>query len=234
MSERTGLSVSMLSKVENGQRSLTYDKLLQLSHSLSVDIARLFSDRGAEPPPNPHSGRRSVQQQGAGFVIESGVYTYTYLAQDLVRKRFLPVYMDLNARSIKEFGALLRHGGEEFALVLQGEVDLHTEIYAPLRLTPGDSVYFDSSLGHAYVNAGAGPARVLAIASDAVPLAEATEIPKLERVATYNALASSGAGSRQLSSNITGSGSSNDPGRSVSSRRFAAVSTSPIRPSRRR
>lgn len=183
MSERTGLSVSMLSKVENGQRSLTYDKLLQLAQNLSIDISRLFSDRSAEPPPNPHSGRRSVQRRGAGFVVESGVYTYRYLAQDLVRKKFLPVFMDLNSRSIKEFGALLRHGGEEFALVLEGEVDVHTEVYAPLRLAVGDSIYFDSSLGHAYINAGSGAARILVIASDSVPVAESTGIPKLERVA---------------------------------------------------
>jgi len=183
VSERTGLSVSMLSKVENGQRSLTYDKLLQLAQSLSIDISRLFAERGGESTPNPHSGRRSVQRKGAGFVVESGVYTYRYLAQDLVRKKFLPVFMDLNSHSIKEFGALLRHGGEEFALVVEGEVDVHTEVYAPLRLSVGDSIYFDSSLGHAYINAGSGVARLLVIASDSAAVAESTGIPKLERVA---------------------------------------------------
>jgi quercetin dioxygenase-like cupin family protein len=39
-------------------------------------------------------------------------------------------------------------------------------LYAPLRLKPGESVYFDSNVGHAYLNAGEGLARILIIASD--------------------------------------------------------------------
>ena len=60
--KRTGLAISTLSKIENGQRSLTYDKLAELASSLQVDIARLFSgeaseDVGIVPAP---LGRRSV------------------------------------------------------------------------------------------------------------------------------------------------------------------------------
>lgn len=232
VSERTGLSVSMLSKVENGQRSLTYDKLLQLAQSLSIDISRLFAGRDAEPPPNPHSGRRSVQRRGGGFVVESGVYTYRYLAEDLVRKKFLPVVMDLNSRSIKEFGALLRHGGEEFALVLEGEVEVHTEVYAPLRLAVGDSIYFDSSLGHAYINAGAGAARILVIASDAIPSIESAEIPKVERVALPRE-ASNGMGTRKAPRGIAGSAHPSEPSQLLSAPQSAAVPRAATRPRRR-
>lgn len=232
VSERTGLSVSMLSKVENGQRSLTYDKLLQLSQRLSIDISRLFSERGAEPQPNPHSGRRAVQRQGAGFVVESGVYTYRYLAQELVRKKFLPVLMDLNSRSIKDFGALLRHGGEEFAMVLEGEVDVHTEVYAPLRLEVGDSIYFDSSLGHAYINAGAGAARMLVIASDAIP-SDSAEIPTLERVALRGESVSSGMGSRKAPRPNPEPGRSAEPRPLLSAQGSTAAPRSAPRPRRR-
>lgn len=165
-SKATGLSISTWSKIENGLRSLTYDKLLHLSHTLSVDIARLFSDANAESSQAMHSGRRSVARLEDGFTIEAGIYTYRYLAQDLVRKRFSPVMMQLHARSVKEFDDLLRHEGDEFAIVLEGEVELHTEVYHPLRLKVGESVYFDSSVGHVYLNAGPGPARILTIASD--------------------------------------------------------------------
>src|ERR1700688_4718088 len=121
-SKATGLSISTWSKIENGQRSLTYDKLLHLSHALSVDIARFFSDASAENSPAMHSGRRSVARVEDGFTLEAGLYTYRYLAQDLVRKRFSPVMMQLHARSVKEFDDLLRHEGDEFAIVLEGEV----------------------------------------------------------------------------------------------------------------
>ena len=223
----------MLSKVENGQRSLTYDKLLQLAQRLSIDISRLFSERDAAPPPNPHSGRRSVQRRGAGFVVESGVYTYRYLAEDLVRKKFLPVVMELNSHSIKEFGALLRHGGEEFALVLEGEVEVHTEVYAPLRLEVGDSIYFDSSLGHAYINAGPGAARILVIASDAIPSIESAEIPKLERVALPAESVLNSIGSRKAPLTGADSAHSAEPSHLLSAPQPTAMPRAATRPRRR-
>jgi transcriptional regulator with XRE-family HTH domain len=171
------LSASTWSKIENGQRSLTYDKLVDLTHALSVDISRLFSEGAEESPPDLRPGRRSVQRGSEGFIVEADVYTYNFLAQDLVKKRFLPVLMELHARSVEEFDQLLRHEGDEFAFVLEGVVDVHTEVYAPLRLLSGQSVFFDSSVGHAYVNAGTGIARILTIACDAEPRQQTSVLP---------------------------------------------------------
>lgn len=176
-SAETGLSISTWSKIENDQRSLTYDKLVQLSRALSVDISRLFAEGAPESEPDLHVGRRSVQRGNEGFVVEAGIYTYRFLAQDLVRKRFSPVLMELHARSVAEFEELLRHEGDEFATVLDGQVELHTEVYAPLTLNVGDSVYFDSSVGHVYLNVGPGIARILTIACDAKRPDERNKMP---------------------------------------------------------
>jgi transcriptional regulator with XRE-family HTH domain len=176
-SAQTGLSISTWSKIENGQRSLTYDKLVQLAKSLKVDISRLFSEGVTSDAQQLHVGRRSVHRGEEGFVIDAGIYTYRYLAQDLVRKRFSPVMMELHARTLEEFDDYLRHEGDEFAIVLEGTVMLHTEVYSPLELKAGESVYFDSSVGHAYLNAGAGPAKILTIACDCALPREARELP---------------------------------------------------------
>ncbi len=42
VSAMTGLAVSTLSKVENNQMQLTYDRLIQLAQGIGVDIAELF------------------------------------------------------------------------------------------------------------------------------------------------------------------------------------------------
>ena len=176
-SAQTGLSISTWSKIENGQRSLTYDKLVQLAKALGVDTSRLFSEGAASDAQELHVGRRSVHRGQEGFEIEAGIYTYRYLAQDLVRKRFSPVMMELHARSLEEFDDFLRHEGDEFAIVLEGTVALHTEVYSPLELKVGESVYFDSSVGHAYLNAGSGPAKILTIACDCALPREAKQLP---------------------------------------------------------
>ena len=164
VSKRTGLPISTLSKIENERISLNYDKLALLSASLGVDISELFSPplgsvRGAV------IGRRSFTTRGQGQFIETANYNHIYPAADFLNKRFIPIVAELRARSLEEFGELIRHPGEEYAYVLEGTVLFHTELYAPLIMRKGDSIYFDSGMGHAYLAAEAGPCRVLSICS---------------------------------------------------------------------
>ena len=49
VSQKVGLPVSTLSKVETGKMSLSYDKLLKISRGLNIDIARLFMREAPEP-----------------------------------------------------------------------------------------------------------------------------------------------------------------------------------------
>ena len=86
-------------------------------------------------------------------------------ATDLLNKRFVPIVSEIRARSLDEFSEMIRHPGEEYSFVLEGTVALHTKLYAPVRLEVGDSIYFDSGMDHAYVNAGSGRCRVLSICS---------------------------------------------------------------------
>lgn len=161
---RTGLPVSTLSKIENGKMSLSYDKLARLSAGLEIDIAQLF-EAGAATPSSTISGRRIVTRAGAGLAIQTENYSHLYPAADLLSKRFIPIIAELHARSLAEFGELIRHPGEEYAYVLEGILELHTDLYAPTRLEAGDSIYFDSGMGHAYIAVGAGRCRVLSICS---------------------------------------------------------------------
>ncbi len=161
---RTGLPVSTLSKIENGKMSLSYDKLARLSAGLEIDIAQLFED-GTSTPPSTISGRRIVNRAGTGLAIETENYSHLYPAADLLSKRFVPIIAEPRARSLAEFGELIRHPGEEYAYVLEGTIELHTDMYAPTRLETGDSIYFDSGMGHAYIVVGTGRCRILSICS---------------------------------------------------------------------
>jgi quercetin dioxygenase-like cupin family protein len=67
----------------------------------------------------------------------------------------------VKARSLKEFGPLLKHAGEEFVFVIKGAIEVHTEFYAPERLDAGEGVYLDSRMGHAYLNAGDGETMIV-------------------------------------------------------------------------
>lgn len=167
VSARTGLAVSTLSKLEKGNVSLSYDKLMLLSKGLGVDMAELLVDApSARATPPGGGGRRVVQRAGEGQVVQTRSYGQVYLAAELLNKRFTPMIAEPRARTMEEFraefGDFIRHPGEEFAYVLEGEIEFHSELYAPVLLKAGDSLYFDSEMGHAYLKASEGPCRLVA------------------------------------------------------------------------
>ncbi|TGQ80223.1 XRE family transcriptional regulator [Mesorhizobium sp. M8A.F.Ca.ET.207.01.1.1] len=175
VAQMSGLAISTLSKVENNQMSLTYDKLLQLAQGLKVDITELFGARKASASPIAH-GARAVSRLEDGRIVETPNYVYRFLCTELSRKEMIPMLGSITQQSIETFGELIRHPGQEFTYVLEGEVELHTDVYETLRLKTGESVYFESTMGHAYVSVGDMPARILCVCTSASGQSEQTII----------------------------------------------------------
>jgi DNA-binding XRE family transcriptional regulator/mannose-6-phosphate isomerase-like protein (cupin superfamily) len=165
VSRRTGFSTPTLSKIENDKLSLSYDKLIKVSEGLGVEIADLFAPSSLNGADSGSSGRRSVNRRGEGELVATANYDYRYLSTDVIRKKFIPIVTEVRARSIAEFGELVRHPGEEFIFVIEGEIEVHSDLYAPIILRTGESVYLDSAMGHAYIARGAKPARLIAVCS---------------------------------------------------------------------
>jgi len=156
-SQCTGVARSTLSKIENGQMSPTYDVLQKITVGMNIDIAELFDANPAEAA----LARRSITRRGAGQAHATGTYGYEMLATDLSHKRMLPLRATIHARSLDDFPGWVRHQGEEFVSVLSGQVEVHTEFYAPVVLDVGDSIYFDSGMGHALVSLSKQDAEVI-------------------------------------------------------------------------
>lgn len=166
MSERSGIPVSTLSKVEHDRLTLTYDKLLQLSQKLNIRISELFAE--SEPAEEGVTARRSIGRQEDSVRVTTPNYDYYYLCTELRRKRMIPIITVIRAKSLSEFGDLVRHSGEEYIHVLEGDIIVHTEFYDPVTLHEGEGIYIDSNMGHAYVAAeGCDEATVLGICSSA-------------------------------------------------------------------
>jgi transcriptional regulator with XRE-family HTH domain len=162
VSRRTGLPASTLSRIETDQISPTYDQLSKVSGGLNLDMAQLLSgDMGDTKP--VQTARRSVNRAGDGQILDTPMQSLRYLSVDLTNKQFAPIIGEIKAHSLEEAGEFHRHDGEEFIFVVSGELELHSESYTPLRLRPGDSVYFDSGMPHAYVAAGKERCKILSI-----------------------------------------------------------------------
>lgn len=163
VSQKTGVSLSTLSKVENDLMSLTYDKIVQICTGLNIPITELLTIK--ERQSDAKRTRRSLVSSENTLVHETKNYQYNYLCTDLINKRMVPIIARLRARDVQSFGALVQHAGEEFVYVLEGEIEVLTEHYAPVRLPAGKGVYIDSTMGHAYLSSGENDAVILCVCS---------------------------------------------------------------------
>lgn len=167
MSERCGIPLSTLSKVEHDRLTLTYDKLLQLSQRLNIRMSEMFAEQDGAVEPAV-TARRSIGRIGDAIRVNTPNYDYYYMCPELRRKRMIPVLTKVRAKTIAEFGELVHHSGEEYIHVLEGKVEVHTEFYDTIVLSAGESVYIDSNMGHAYLAAeGCDEAVLLGVCSSA-------------------------------------------------------------------
>lgn len=159
-SERTGLARSTLSKIENDQISPTFTVVQKLINGLNIDLPQLFT------PPRQKSntlGRRDLTRHGQGQPHPTPTYEHELISCELTQKRMIPFKTVVRARRIEDFSEWVRHDGEEFLMVLEGDIQMFTELYEPLAMTKGDSIYFDSSMGHALVSTSLQDAVVLSV-----------------------------------------------------------------------
>src|SRR4051812_38934174 len=84
VSERTGLPIPTLSRVENDLISLTFDKLVRLCDGLQVDFAELMNSTSKAGSAGEGSTRRVIVRAGEGKAVEIEQGSYLYVASELL------------------------------------------------------------------------------------------------------------------------------------------------------
>jgi transcriptional regulator with XRE-family HTH domain len=168
LAETSGLSISAISKIENGQVSTSFDTLVKIAHGFGLTFAELFSvyDHRSITKSEQRqsiSGRRAYTPSDEGVPFASEYYDYSVHSSELVHKGMIPLVMRIRTRELPPRSVWSTHDGEEFIYVTKGETVLHTAYYSPLRLGVGDSAYIDSIMPHAFVSTGEGDAELLSI-----------------------------------------------------------------------
>jgi transcriptional regulator with XRE-family HTH domain len=159
LSDRSGLAISTISKIERGLMAPTYDRFSGLAGGLGVDVSELFSARGDMF----EAGTVDVARAGQFGYLETENYTYEMLFTDTRAKSMTPMLGTLKPLEKMSFDRMVSHPGEEFLMVLKGRVVVQLEGRADVTLETGDSIYFDSGRGHLYAAAGQEEARILVV-----------------------------------------------------------------------
>lgn len=162
LAELSDISITTISRAERGQLALSYEKFSALGRALRMDMGAMFSEAGATARPFKDP---VVTRAGEGVVYRGLSFSYEFLGTTAAGKQMSPILGTVHARRIDGPEDFVRHPGEEFVYVLTGTIDVHFDTGEVVQLRKGDSLYFDSSVGHAYVSVSRQLARVIGVTS---------------------------------------------------------------------
>ncbi len=160
LAQLSGVSITTISRAERGQLALSYEKFSALGRALRMDFGSMFAEAGATA--TPFAGP-VVTRAGKGVVYRGVAFSYEFLGTSAVGKQMSPILGTVHARRVEGPEDFARHPGEEFVYVLSGDIDVHFEDGRLVRLRRGDSLYFDSRIGHAYVSVSRQLAKVIGV-----------------------------------------------------------------------
>ncbi|CEG23726.1 HTH-type transcriptional regulator PuuR [Planococcus massiliensis] len=141
LSEKSGVSVSMISQIERRNTDPTLTTLYKLCAGLNISISALL---GTDEP----SSQIIRQRERKSFHFPVSHSKYELLTPTNKGEiEMIMIYLEPG----QEDRQLVEHSGEECGLVLEGEMTVHLNGESHI-LKAGDSIRFKSTLPHRFYN----------------------------------------------------------------------------------
>jgi transcriptional regulator with XRE-family HTH domain len=157
LARRLAMSPSAISQIETGRTRPSVATLFAMVTELRVSMDEIFG-HAVET--------RSGREGESGVVVRRGERLALNLGTGVRWERLTPkwdpdvefIFVEYEAGGASPAeGELLRHQGRQYGLVLTGSLEVAVA-FETYRLTPGDSIAFDSTVPHRISNAGLEPA----------------------------------------------------------------------------
>lgn len=155
LAQRTGISASFLSLVENGKNDITIGRLTRLVDFYGISIADLIP---APEPEDPdvvgRDGARRLHSETEGIDV--------YLLTSNTNRAMMPMLVEIEpGAGLAEYS---KHTGEEFVHVVDGRLLLDLQGSSPRALEAGESAYYPGERPHLFRNASEDqPLRLLCV-----------------------------------------------------------------------
>ena len=151
-STKTGLSASFISTIERGLANPSVGALQKLTAAYGTSIVELMGGAASTPKALVRPDERKVYDVTAGVTME--------------QLNFGPHQMELHMFIVEPgagSGETYHHVGEEFILLLSGELVVWLDRIERYAMQSGDVLYFQSARPHEWTNPGQGPAVFLGV-----------------------------------------------------------------------
>lgn len=155
LASRAGFSPGFVSQIERGHASPSIASLERLAQALGVALGEFF-----RPSATARVTRSGERAELTSVWSHAQIETLGPIGPG---HAFEPMMITL-APGGQSGGRPYGHGGDEFAIVFEGEVrlTLGEETY---MLTRGDAATFAAEIPHCWQNAGADPARIVVVSA---------------------------------------------------------------------
>ncbi len=145
----SGLSVPLLSQVENNAVSPPVATLLKIAKALDVGISYFFrEEESKERAVVVRKDERKKTFRPMHTQNQESGYSYEALAYTKNGKHMEPFLVEFEPET-KEKTVFLKHRGEEFVFLFRGRLAFQYD-HEEIILDPGDSLYFESDVPHAF------------------------------------------------------------------------------------
>jgi transcriptional regulator with XRE-family HTH domain len=158
IAEMTGLSKSLISKIENFRTIPSLPVLANLCKVLKTDMADLVHGIGIKHE-NPYTLITADQRKGIDRDDGEGFFYENILNVNVTATLFDSFVLTIVPGAKR---SSVTTDGMEFIFMLEGQIDFHVGSDV-LHLSAGDTLYFDGRIPHVPVNKTKKTARLLAI-----------------------------------------------------------------------
>ncbi|MBE0480000.1 MAG: helix-turn-helix transcriptional regulator [Dehalococcoidia bacterium] len=159
VSDRTGIDVHSLKRIESNQDIPPLGQLVKLGKALEMKMGYFVSPGLEKPVTVIRADQRKPSARHRERKEERHGYSYESLAPEKANRLMEPFIVTLSPTGTDE---LSTHDGQEFIFVLEGQVVARVGDQAEY-LGPGDAVYYDSTQPHSVRCAGKDESKILAV-----------------------------------------------------------------------
>jgi transcriptional regulator with XRE-family HTH domain len=160
ISQRTGLDVQTLEKIEDGELAPPLGTVIKLAKALEMKMGYFISGEEDRAYTIVRGKDRKVISRYDSKKGKQYGYEYESLAPQKKDRHMEPFLVTLEPADTDEERST--HDGQEFIFVLQGEMEVRLAGERHL-LEPGDSIYYDSTVPHLVKSHGSAPTKILAV-----------------------------------------------------------------------
>ncbi len=161
VSQQSGISEQTIDSIESGMLTPPIGNLVSLAKVFDVAVGDFFGDGGDAPYCIVRSdGREAISRFDSASGKPCG-YSYESLGSQKKNRNMEPFLVTLSPIESSQIEPN-QHVGEEILFVLEGKVEVRLLDRVEI-LSPGDSIYYDSTMPHVVSCHGDTPAKILAV-----------------------------------------------------------------------